>query len=109
PNMGNWTADFSTDKRGVYSTSVPLPKLSVIQQPVWQQHTYSLERRDSGYASDFYQPNNNSSSDGETTPGIDIEHRRLIPPPSSPPSKSSKKKSQSPIYFTSTLPIPIPL
>ncbi|KAJ4392607.1 hypothetical protein N0V85_006926, partial [Neurospora sp. IMI 360204] len=53
PNMGNWTADVSTDKRGVYSTSVPLRKISVVQ-PTWQQHHYSLfERRDSGYASDF--------------------------------------------------------
>lgn len=112
PNMGNWTADFSTDKRGIYSTSVPLPKISVIQ-PTWQQHNHSLERRDSGYASDFYHNNSSEpgSSEGETTPGIDTENRRLSPPPSPPSRSSSSKKSKqsSPIYFTSTLPIPLSL
>ncbi|KAK3398144.1 hypothetical protein B0T20DRAFT_460928 [Sordaria brevicollis] len=104
PNMGNWTADFATDKRGVYSTSVPLPKIPVVQQPTWQQHNRSFDRRDSGYASDFYQPNN-TSSEGETTPGIDTENRRFSPPL----SKKKKSKSQSPIYFTSALLIPISL
>lgn len=117
PNLGNWTADYSTDKRGVYSTSVPLPKLSVVHPTTWQQHPCSLERRDSGYASD------RSSSASET------ETRQLIPPllssssspppttssmPSSRSSFSSTKKakpssSSSSIYLTSTLSIRLPL
>ncbi|EGO59177.1 hypothetical protein NEUTE1DRAFT_79014 [Neurospora tetrasperma FGSC 2508] len=116
PNLGNWTADYSTDKRGVYSTSVPLPKISVVHPTTWQQHPCSLERRDSGYASD------RSSSASET------ETRQLIPPllsssspppttssmPSSRSSFSSTKKakpssSTSSIYLTSTLSIPLPL
>ncbi|KAH7630662.1 hypothetical protein B0T09DRAFT_123303 [Sordaria sp. MPI-SDFR-AT-0083] len=124
PNMGDWTADFSTEKRGVYSTSVPLRKISVAQQPTWHQHHYSLERRDSGYASDFSTPryHNNSSSEGETTPGTDTENRQfttqLPPSPTPKPTKSSsssssskksKSSSGSPIFFTTTLPVPIPL
>ncbi|KAK1778587.1 hypothetical protein QBC45DRAFT_160154 [Copromyces sp. CBS 386.78] len=113
PNMGNWTADFSTEKRGVYSTSVPLRKISMVQQPTWQQHSYSLERRDSGYASDVSTPRyqNNSSSEGEITPGInsDNDTRQLISPPAPKPSKTSSSKPTSPIFFTATLPIPVPL
>ncbi|KAK3487831.1 uncharacterized protein B0T23DRAFT_446731 [Neurospora hispaniola] len=114
PNLGNWTADYSTDKRGVYSTSVPLPKLSVVHPTTWQQHPCSLERRDSGYASD------RSSSASET------ETRQLIPPlsSSSPPpttssmpssrssfssTKKAKPSSSSSIYLTSTLSIPLSL
>ncbi|EAA33174.2 hypothetical protein GE21DRAFT_5871 [Neurospora crassa] len=121
PNLGNWTADYSTDKRGVYSTSVPLPKLSVVHPTTWQQHPCSLiERRDSGYASD-----RSSSSASET------ETRQLIPPSSPPPppttssmpssrssfsstkkarpSSSSSSSSTSSIYLTSTLSIPLSL
>lgn len=50
PNMGDFMKGGLAARRGVYSTSVNLPSVTLDSNPVW--FTHRLSRRDSGYGSD---------------------------------------------------------
>ncbi|KAK3390518.1 hypothetical protein B0H63DRAFT_117997 [Podospora didyma] len=96
PNLGEWNQPYNLEKRGVYSTSAPLPSISVAQ-PKWAPQLTSPTRRDSGYSS-----NSNGTSEGscESEAPVVINSKK---------SSVAKKTAASPVFHTATLDVPFRL
>ncbi|KAK3900139.1 hypothetical protein C8A05DRAFT_36230 [Staphylotrichum tortipilum] len=57
PNLGEWNAPYTPDRRGQFFTSVPLPTTTLSEQPAWTPSPPAVTaRRDSGYGSDSSPP-----------------------------------------------------
>ena len=98
PNLGDWSQQLGTEKRGYYSTSASLPAIAT-PKARWTQHLTSVVRRDSGYSSEH------SHSDSASGSGSSSHGRRT----SSSKRRKSTSANSSPIYHTAELDIPVVL
>ncbi|KAK4234656.1 hypothetical protein C8A03DRAFT_18487 [Achaetomium macrosporum] len=117
PNIGEWNLPYLLDRRGQFFSSVPLPAVTLAEQPAWTPTTSSppITRRDSGYCS--------SSSDEAVTTSRSSRSSsesilKLPVSPSDRKREKQKKKRNStdsttltpqPQTHTTTLQIPLSL
>ncbi|KAK3318314.1 hypothetical protein B0H66DRAFT_232864 [Apodospora peruviana] len=100
PNLGDWSEQFISDKRGIYSTSAALPPISV-SHARWQQHITASARRDSGYSSDHNTADTDSGTPPAAAPSNSSRSSRRRTTQQQN-GKSKKKQNGSPIFQTTT-------
>ncbi|KAK3306596.1 uncharacterized protein B0T15DRAFT_566335 [Chaetomium strumarium] len=115
PNIGEWNQPYLLDRRGQFFSSVPLPAVTLAEQPAWTPITTPVSppitRRDSGYCS--------SSSDEAATSrssGCGEQLRVPLSPSDRQKQKNKCNSSQTQIQsqqqqqqHTTTLQIPLSL